>query len=215
MTEQMTGWFPVRRRPTRHRRAGRPIDFVKLKGGACMASQDWVEKDFYKILGVSKDASDADIKKAYRKLARTHHPDTNSGDAASEKKFKDVSEAYSVLSIRRNASNTTRSGRWAAAPASAPEARGAPVGRGPAASRTFSATCSARVPAPAPVPRETFRRSSPTCSAVRRLPAAGAAQGCGPHREHQHFLCRFHQRHHHRIARAQRRGHRCADPRRH
>ena len=63
-----------------------------------MASQDWVEKDFYKILGVSKDASDADIKKAYRKLARTHHPDTNSGDAASEKKFKDVSEAYSVLS---------------------------------------------------------------------------------------------------------------------
>jgi molecular chaperone DnaJ len=63
-----------------------------------MASQDWVEKDFYKILGVSKDASDADIKKAYRKLARAHHPDTNSGDAASEKKFKDVSEAYSVLS---------------------------------------------------------------------------------------------------------------------
>lgn len=63
-----------------------------------MASQDWVDKDFYKILGVAKDASDADIKKAYRKLARQHHPDTNSGDAASEKKFKDISEAYSVLS---------------------------------------------------------------------------------------------------------------------
>jgi molecular chaperone DnaJ len=57
-----------------------------------------VDKDFYKILGVAKDASDADIKKAYRKLARQHHPDTNSGDAASEKKFKDISEAYSVLS---------------------------------------------------------------------------------------------------------------------
>lgn len=63
-----------------------------------MASQDWADKDFYKILGVAKDASDADIKKAYRKLARQHHPDRNSGDAASEKKFKDISEAYSVLS---------------------------------------------------------------------------------------------------------------------
>lgn len=63
-----------------------------------MASQDWVEKDFYAILGIAKDASDADIKKAYRKLAREHHPDTNSGNAAAEKKFKDISEAYSVLS---------------------------------------------------------------------------------------------------------------------
>ncbi|WP_298254209.1 DnaJ C-terminal domain-containing protein [uncultured Arthrobacter sp.] len=63
-----------------------------------MASQDWVDKDFYKILGVSKDASDADIKKAYRKLARKHHPDQNQGDTGSEKMFKDVSEAYSVLS---------------------------------------------------------------------------------------------------------------------
>ncbi|MFD5275986.1 DnaJ C-terminal domain-containing protein [Pseudarthrobacter sp. NPDC058362] len=63
-----------------------------------MASQDWVDKDFYKILGVAKDASDADIKKAYRKLAREHHPDTNAGNTASEKKFKDISEAYSVLS---------------------------------------------------------------------------------------------------------------------
>ncbi|MCE3294126.1 MAG: molecular chaperone DnaJ [Arthrobacter sp.] len=57
-----------------------------------------MDKDFYKILGVAKDASDADIKKAYRKLARQYHPDTNSGDAVSEKKFKDISEAYSVLS---------------------------------------------------------------------------------------------------------------------
>jgi len=63
-----------------------------------LASQDWVEKDFYAILGIAKDASDADIKKAYRKLARQYHPDTNAGDAAAEKKFKDISEAYSVLS---------------------------------------------------------------------------------------------------------------------
>ncbi|MGP9502692.1 DnaJ C-terminal domain-containing protein [Specibacter sp. AOP5-B1-6] len=67
-----------------------------------MASQDWVEKDFYKILGVSKDASDADIKKAYRKLARKYHPDTNSGDPKAEKTFKDVSEAYSVLSSKED-----------------------------------------------------------------------------------------------------------------
>jgi molecular chaperone DnaJ len=63
-----------------------------------LASQDWVDKDFYKILGLSKDATDADIKKAYRKLARKYHPDTNQGDATAEKTFKDVSEAYSVLS---------------------------------------------------------------------------------------------------------------------
>lgn len=62
-----------------------------------MASQDWVEKDFYKILGVSKDASDSDIKKQYRKMARKFHPDQNPGDAAAEKRFKDISEAYSVL----------------------------------------------------------------------------------------------------------------------
>ncbi|MGP5153586.1 DnaJ C-terminal domain-containing protein [Glutamicibacter ardleyensis] len=63
-----------------------------------MASQDWTDKDFYAILGVSKDASEADIKKAYRKLARKYHPDTNQGDAEAERKFKDISEANSVLS---------------------------------------------------------------------------------------------------------------------
>ncbi|WP_353827076.1 DnaJ C-terminal domain-containing protein [Agromyces sp. SYSU T0242] len=63
-----------------------------------MASQDWFDKDFYAILGVSKDASDADIKKAYRKLARKYHPDQNPGDAAAEAKFKEISEANSVLS---------------------------------------------------------------------------------------------------------------------
>lgn len=55
-----------------------------------MASQDWIDKDFYTVLGVSKDASQADIKKAYRKLARKYHPDQNPGDAAAEKKFKDI-----------------------------------------------------------------------------------------------------------------------------
>lgn len=63
-----------------------------------MASQDWFDKDFYKTLGVSKDVSDADLKKTYRKLARTYHPDSNQGDAAAEAKFKEISEAYAVLS---------------------------------------------------------------------------------------------------------------------
>ncbi|MCL1800994.1 MAG: DnaJ domain-containing protein, partial [Promicromonosporaceae bacterium] len=63
-----------------------------------MASQDWIEKDFYKELGVEKTADDAAIKKAYRKLARKYHPDQNAGDNKAETKFKAVTEAYSVLS---------------------------------------------------------------------------------------------------------------------
>lgn len=62
-----------------------------------MASQDWFEKDFYKVLGVSKDVSDAELKKVYRKLARQYHPDSNPGDAKAEAKFKEISEAYSVI----------------------------------------------------------------------------------------------------------------------
>lgn len=63
-----------------------------------MASQDWLDKDFYAVLGVSKDASAADVKKAYRKLARKWHPDANPGNAAAEEKFKAIGEAYGVLS---------------------------------------------------------------------------------------------------------------------
>ncbi|MDD7961188.1 DnaJ C-terminal domain-containing protein [Microbacterium thalli] len=63
-----------------------------------MASQDWFDKDFYKVLGVAKDVSDTDLKKTYRKLARTYHPDSTQGDPAAEAKFKEISEAYSVLS---------------------------------------------------------------------------------------------------------------------
>ena len=63
-----------------------------------MASQDWFEKDFYAILGVSQGADAAEIKKAYRKLAKQHHPDRNPGDTAAEQKFKDIGEAHAVLS---------------------------------------------------------------------------------------------------------------------
>ena len=63
-----------------------------------MASQDWFDKDFYAVLGVTKDVTDAELKKAYRKLARQHHPDSNPGNAAAEARFKEISEAHSVLS---------------------------------------------------------------------------------------------------------------------
>jgi molecular chaperone DnaJ len=63
-----------------------------------VTSQDWFHKDFYATLGVPRGADDATIKKAYRKLARQLHPDTRPGDAAAEAKFKEVGEAYAVLS---------------------------------------------------------------------------------------------------------------------
>ena len=55
-------------------------------------------KDYYDVLGVSRNADDKEIKKAYRKLAKLYHPDTNPGNKAAEEKFKEVNEAYSVLS---------------------------------------------------------------------------------------------------------------------
>ena len=58
---------------------------------------DWAAKDFYKVLGVAQDASAADIKKAYRKLARENHPDSNPGNDAKHEKFKSVAEAYDVV----------------------------------------------------------------------------------------------------------------------
>ena len=54
--------------------------------------------DYYKILGLDKSASQSDIKKAYRKLARKHHPDVNPNDREAEKKFKEINEANEVLS---------------------------------------------------------------------------------------------------------------------
>ena len=60
-------------------------------------NRDWLEKDFYAILGVSKDASTEEIKQAYKKLARENHPDLNPGDTEAEKKFKEISEASAIL----------------------------------------------------------------------------------------------------------------------
>ena len=81
-----------------------------------MSQREWIEKDFYKDLGVSSDASQEDIKKAYRKLARDLHPDANPGDAAAEERFKSVSEANAVLSdpAKRKEYDETR--RWIGRP---------------------------------------------------------------------------------------------------
>jgi molecular chaperone DnaJ len=66
-----------------------------------MAEEEWLNKDFYAVLGVSKDAQDSEITKAYRKLARKYHPDLNKTKEA-EEKFKEISEAYDVLSNKES-----------------------------------------------------------------------------------------------------------------
>ena len=56
------------------------------------------KRDYYEVLGVAKNASDAELKKAYRKLAKKYHPDVNPGDKEAEAKFKEATEAYGILS---------------------------------------------------------------------------------------------------------------------
>ena len=91
-----------------------------------MSTKDWIEKDYYKVLGVSKDAKPEEIKKAFRKLARENHPDQNPGNPEAERRFKEVSEANDVLSERSQAQGVRRGAaavrgrrvplpRWAAA----------------------------------------------------------------------------------------------------
>ena len=63
-----------------------------------MSTKDFLEKDYYKVLGVAKGASADEVKKSYRKLARKYHPDANKGDSKAEERFKEISEAYNVLS---------------------------------------------------------------------------------------------------------------------
>lgn len=96
-----------------------------------MASNDLYEKDLYKILGVSKEDDATAIRRAYRKLAKDFHPDKTKGDKDLEEKFKEVSEAYEVLSDNKkraeyNQRRTQRSTPWSSRSSS--QARGAPFG---------------------------------------------------------------------------------------
>ena len=78
-----------------------------------MAPQrEWFDKDYYSVLGVPQGASDKEITRAYRKLAKQYHPDANPGNKDAEEKFKEVSAANDVLRTRRSARSTTRSGAW-------------------------------------------------------------------------------------------------------
>lgn len=77
-----------------------------------MAAQTWLTKDLYAVLGVPRDSTDDTLRRAYRRLARQHHPDTNSGCPRAERRFKEVGAAYAVLSnqSRRARYDRTRSG---------------------------------------------------------------------------------------------------------
>ena len=112
-----------------------------------MSTRDYLEKDYYKVLGVPKTATADEIKKSYRKLARKYHPDANKGDAKSEERFKEISEAYNVLSDAKERKEYDDARSLFGGGFRSPGAGGAGAG----GSRSTSATCSA-APIPAPVP---------------------------------------------------------------
>ena len=106
-----------------------------------MSTKDWLEKDFYKVLGVSKTAEADEIKKAYRKLARKYHPDSNAGDASAEAKFKEVSEAYDVVGDAKKRKEYDEARRlFGSGGFRMPGSGGAQGGQ--AVSASMSATCS-------------------------------------------------------------------------
>ena len=94
--------------------------------------------DYYKILGVGKNATDEEIKKAYRKLARKYHPDRNPGDKQAEERFKEISQAHDVLSDPDKRKEYDRGGMFAGFPVRRTWLR--PVRSSPAASAAASAT---------------------------------------------------------------------------
>lgn len=136
-----------------------------------MSQREWIEKDFYKELGVSSSASQDEIKKAYRKLARDLHPDANPGDTKAEEKFKAVSEAHAVLSdpAKRKEYDDTRKlfagGGYSRG--------GFGSGAGAASRRSSISGTSSAVRAPATV-------ASATCSAVCSTGVAARGRRAAP-----------------------------------
>src|SRR6476469_8441698 len=103
--------------------------------------REWFDKDYYKVLGVSETATESEIRRAYRKLAKQHHPDANPG---SEDRFKEISAAYDVLSDadkRTSYDEVRKLGPMAGAGFGAPGAPGSPgAPGGPGGARTFTFT---------------------------------------------------------------------------
>src|SRR5918996_1645602 len=128
-----------------------------------MNNPEYLEKDFYAALGVSKDASAAEIKKAYRKLAQQYHPDANKGDKASEERFKEVGRAYSVLSDPKKRAEYDEARRLLGSGAAGSPAAPGCGSRTWAASATCSATSSAAArPRRRPGAAATSRARSPS-----------------------------------------------------
>ena len=156
-----------------------------------MTQRDWIEKDFYRELGVASDASTDEIKKAYRKLAREIHPDANPGDAKAEARFKSVSEAYGVLSDpeKRKEYDETRAlfGRAGAAASGGPAVRHRRIRR-----QSFdlsdlfgNARAQAR-PGGRRRARRPVRRACSAAAAVRGRPRARQAVGGRRRRDRGH-----------------------------
>ena len=133
-----------------------------------MSTKDWIEKDYYKVLGVDKKASAEEIKKAFRKIARDNHPDQNPGDKAAETRFKEAAEANTVLSDPEKRKEYDEARRLFGSGAAPPGLRtcSATPTAPKAALATCLETCSVAVPRHHAVPPGRGRDEVPTLRAT-------------------------------------------------